>query len=143
MKFQCHQCLCLTDSFYKSCIDKKDYICKSCSKIKNKEYRDKIRSTNNLEAKFCYARASAKNRGKEFTFTKEQYVESASQPCHYCKRPSHGLGIGLDRIDNGLGYTPENTLPCCRDCNRIRGNALTVKEMEIAMIAVLAFRNQA
>jgi 5-methylcytosine-specific restriction endonuclease McrA len=35
--------------------------------------------------------------------------------CHYCGNKI--IGVGLDRIDSSIGYTIENCVPCCKDCN--------------------------
>ena len=29
---------------------------------------------------------------------------------------------GIDRVDNNIGYTEENTVPCCEFCNRAKLN---------------------
>ncbi len=96
-----------------------------------------IRSANyrkTLNGKFQQTRATAIGRphrqGKslEWTLTFEAYVAITSQPCYYCRGSLPPTG-GLDRIDNTLGYTKENVLPCCTTCNRIRSNTFAVEEM--------------
>jgi len=37
------------------------------------------------------------------------------KPCYYCNVPMEM--VGLDRVDNDIGYTVENTVPCCTMCN--------------------------
>jgi hypothetical protein len=65
------------------------------------------------------------------------------QPCHYCGGMLlDETGCGLDRRNNSIGYTIENVLPCCGVCNQIRNVHLTVKEMEVAMGAVLMYRDK-
>jgi hypothetical protein len=70
----------------------------------------------------------AKRRGFEFELTKEQFCELTKQNCHYCNampsqrtrnRTANGDYIynGLDRIDTIKGYTIDNVVPCCKDCN--------------------------
>jgi len=68
----------------------------------------------------------AKNRE---TMTLEDYLSFEGRPCHYCGFPRPAKGIGLDRINNGLGHTLKNSLPCCDECNIARSNHLTVAEM--------------
>lgn len=44
------------------------------------------------------------------------------KPCWYCKIDlSKHCGHKLDRVDNELGYSIDNVVPCCADCNRIKG----------------------
>lgn len=85
-----------------------------------------------------YKRAmkSAKDRGLDWGITRAQYAILSLMVCHYCSQPI-GSGVGLDRIDNSVGYLPTNVLPCCFRCNSVRGDQLTVQEMEIAMKAIL------
>jgi hypothetical protein len=49
------------------------------------------------------------------------FVERAiCQECTYCgERPPR---MSLDRIDNSIGHTKENVVPCCVRCNLVRGN---------------------
>lgn len=56
---------------------------------------------------------------------------SASKRCKY--KPSGSRGYSLDRIDNNLGYSVENVVPCCWGCNYIRRDYLTHGEMLIIM----------
>jgi hypothetical protein len=76
-------------------------------------------------------RGGAKGRGLLFTITKDEFSSLTSQPCHYCGLPPYhtfntkGLNgnytyTGLDRVDNSLGYTLENVVPCCGVCNRMK-----------------------
>lgn len=142
MKHECYKCKNTTDNFYKSSLIKKDYICKPCSVIRNSVDRSKRTARNDLNARFSYAKASAKSSGKNWSLTKEEYCEIVSKNCHYCDKPSEGLGVGLDRINNDktIGYTISNVLPCCKDCNRIRSNLLTVEETKVAIQAIIRFR---
>lgn len=39
--------------------------------------------------------------------------------CHYCGTlcPRWSQGYWVDRVDNDIGYRPDNCLPCCKPCN--------------------------
>lgn len=37
-------------------------------------------------------------------------------PCHYCGATGWEI-MGCDRVDNTLPHTPDNVVPCCRECN--------------------------
>lgn len=73
--------------------------------------------------------------------TVEDFTEKATAPCFYCgqkpsqtvlgesKRQYNGEFIhnGIDRKNNALGYTCENTVPCCKNCNRAK-DTMTAEE---------------
>lgn len=84
-----------------------------------------------------YARA-AKQRGIEWIVQWEQFCSLIASPCTYCgsgpsqvMTESHRNGgftyTGLDRVDNRVGYTPDNITPCCGTCNYMK-RALSVTE---------------
>lgn len=45
------------------------------------------------------------------------------------------LYSGMDRANSRVGYRPGNCIPCCRECNMLKGNQLSVTEM----VAVIKF----
>lgn len=49
--------------------------------------------------------------------------------CDYCLAPLGKYGVGLDRINNSKGYTIDNIVPCCGNCNKLKNNILTRFEM--------------
>ena len=57
---------------------------------------------------------SSKRKNLSFTFTVEEFREFYDAPCTYC-----GLtpAQGIDRRNNAIGYLPENSVPCCAQCN--------------------------
>ena len=60
----------------------------------------------------------AKSRGKSFDITFKQFLTFLDVPCYYCGGPVSK--VGLDRIDNAIGYTMENIVPCCTACNKMK-----------------------
>lgn len=76
---------------------------------------------------------AAKKRNLPFTLTKQQFIDLTSMSCHYCGaeptykmlykkdgRPMHNGGIvvnGVDRMNNTDGYSLENSVACCSECN--------------------------
>ena len=50
------------------------------------------------------------------------------KPCVYCGGTER---VGADRIDNTRGHTKDNDVPCCVECNSVRGNMFTYEEMLI------------
>lgn len=80
----------------------------------------------------------AKNRGIEFGISKEDFLALAVLPCKYCGAPpsqvhaTKGLNgsftySGVDRVDSSKGYTVDNCVPCCKDCNYAK-RLMTVPE---------------
>jgi 5-methylcytosine-specific restriction endonuclease McrA len=66
--------------------------------------------------------ASAKSRGTPLYLTQEQW-EIKTKYCSYCGDfIQEKSGTKLDRIDNSFGYTDENTVGCCRQCNVAKNN---------------------
>jgi len=82
---------------------------------------------------------SAKHKGYDFDLTEEQFKEITQQNCYYCgAKPNQKVGRGLfgeyihngiDRIDNSKGYTIDNIVPCCKQCNYAKRN-LTSQEFK-------------
>jgi hypothetical protein len=78
---------------------------------------------------FYSYRTTARSRGFPFDLTIEQTVELMTKPCFYCgakpsnvRRTDEGDFVysGIDRINNKLGYTKGNCVPCCIDCNKAK-----------------------
>ena len=47
----------------------------------------------------------------------------ASQPCQYCgELRKNGASYHTDRVDNNVGYTRDNCVPCCTRCNMMKKN---------------------
>lgn len=83
-----------------------------------------------INAKYKELLRTAKRRQLEVNITFEQYAPLVQENnCFYCPNSLSKLGSGLDRKDNSIGYTLENVVPCCRSCNRTKGDRLTFEEM--------------
>ena len=59
---------------------------------------------------------------------KLHYADGRERSCQYCCGENNKAGIGLDRINNDIGYTAKNTVPCCRGCNSWKGTHHTYEE---------------
>lgn len=74
-----------------------------------------------------YYKRGARRRGLSWELSDDDFDRLISQPCHYCGQPpslkketrssATRLCNGIDRADSTLGYTPKNTVSCCRICN--------------------------
>jgi len=76
-------------------------------------------------------RGAARRRGLVWALTDEDFDRITAQPCHYCGCPPSARSVraqgrseftynGIDRVDNELGYIPDNVLPCCKICNNAK-----------------------
>ena len=77
----------------------------------------------------CDYRKSARVKGNTFDLSKEHIAKLINQECYYCGTPpgnklkQHNRMItyqGIDRKDNTKGYTPDNVVPCCIVCNKMK-----------------------
>ena len=83
----------------------------------------------NIKHRFSKTRVDAKRRGLTFTLTFSAYAATTNQPCGYCGGLTPKTACGLDRMDNSRGYEADNIIPCCRECNVIKGARYTAPEM--------------
>lgn len=76
-------------------------------------------------------RKSAETRSLAFTLTDEEFFAIGTQDCTYCGTGPRKMAApktyygeyyftGLDRIQSDKGYTLDNVLPCCKDCNYMK-----------------------
>jgi len=81
----------------------------------------------------CGYKCDAKDRGYCWDLTDDIFFSLCKEPCFYCgdlprniSKSIYGTGDfiynGVDRKDNSLGYTKDNTVTCCRICNRAKSN---------------------
>ncbi len=88
-------------------------------------------------------RSDAKRRLIQWEITKEYWNSITMKPCHYCgteksnrikgrirrdgsQSPDY-LYNGIDRVNNDIGYTINNCVPCCKNCNFMK-RKLSVEE---------------
>lgn len=76
---------------------------------------------------------NARSRGITFELSKDNFAKLTKQNCYYCGcepaqekinycSPKHGSYIynGIDRLNNIEGYTMDNCVSCCGDCNKMK-----------------------
>jgi len=84
-----------------------------------------------------YIKRARKNK-LEFTLQPKEFEELIHKDCFYCGTPPSNhyksrfddndcIYNGLDRVDNTKGYTVDNVVPCCKNCNTTKG-ALSTDE---------------
>jgi len=98
--------------------------------------KQKSRRTGEGPHRFAHARAVSRQRGRVWTLDSDQFYELIRKPCEYCGFPVSKCGTGLDRKDSSSGYTPDNVVPCCSDCNTAKSDAFTFEEMKVIGAAI-------
>lgn len=79
-------------------------------------------SYNELRSQYC---RNARKRNLPFALSDKELRRLFTSICYYCGAPPASIWKGatafvyngLDRIDNTLGYIPDNVVPCCTTCN--------------------------
>lgn len=87
-----------------------------------------IPKDNDIIVKYKQYQANCVKRNMEFGLSFDEFKSFWNKPCHYCDERIES--IGLDRVDNSIGYKKENVVPCCWDCNRLKGNMEMVSFMD-------------
>lgn len=89
---------------------------------------DGIAGCNNL---YCSYVSGARRRGLAFELSRDEFAAIVTKPCTYCGRKEVNVVsvphyrtkfyyTGIDRVDNTIGYTLENCVPCCKQCNQAK-----------------------
>lgn len=97
-------------------------------KLKRPKYKEAERAGNlkwlaahPAKASYIRRKAAAKwRRGQQLVWeiSEEWYVLNIwDKKCAYGDHPANG---GIDRVDNSIGYTPDNCVPCCWWCNSVK-----------------------
>lgn len=112
--------------------------CKECHKIKTKAWRISV------DARYKKLLGNKQLRGLATNISKEDYTNLISSPCYYCGKITLGVeqGGGLDRLDNSKGYTLDNVVACCSECNCMRMHHYTSDEFKIVRVLIDKMRKQ-
>lgn len=120
-------------------------------------YEDRSLPAFNQLYEHAYKR-SALRRGTSFELTRAEFRSIISRNCFYCGAPpvefkrvsgvqmSICMANGVDRVDNALGYTLDNVVPCCFACNHAK-HVLTQEDFlllanKIAALHPVNFSNE-
>ncbi len=105
-----------------------------CKKCQNKiNSKNRVLSNYMQIRNFLYGhyKQKAKKRNYEFSLDFDHFDSLIQKNCYYCnQKPEEHKGDlirlqekipfkrnGIDRKDNNIGYTIENSVPCCTMCN--------------------------
>jgi hypothetical protein len=108
---------CWTCNQMKSCLDPTTFI-ERCSQISlHNGYKGKITENWDTVKGMTYAKYK-KLIKRDIEITKDHYDTLRNGNCTYCGRSAiNGHMNGIDRVNNNIGYTLENCVSCCGDCN--------------------------
>lgn len=73
-----------------------------------------------IKTQYGNYKRSALRRGLHFEISLEKFSCFSYVPCKFCGVISNTVGI--DRINNNLGYLMHNLVSCCKNCNRSKNN---------------------
>lgn len=112
--------------------------CRKCKDKRNRTLKPAYTRFNGVYTDYKH-KALVRNTVNEFSLTKEDAYQLFSKNCYYCNLPPSNVYLnkrsglpevkysGIDRLDSSKGYTVENTVPCCKQCNYAK---LTMTEQE-------------
>lgn len=76
----------------------------------------------NVNPRLDAIKRAAEKRGIEWHLTDEEAKVMMTTACIYCKHIDLEVRVnGIDRLDSSKSYTTENCVPCCKDCNYMKG----------------------
>lgn len=98
-------------------------MCDSCLTLERRTSR-----TDEQKLKYSYNtyKENARKRGIDFSLAYDEFFPLTQMNCTYCDSvPTNKISRfnnevtyqGIDRVDNSIGYTKSNSVPCCKFCN--------------------------
>jgi len=94
------------------------YVQKYVSSNKEKVYTYGKSYNRTVAGAYRSYKSHAQRRNKLFEITEIEFAKIITKPCTYCGESDERIGV--DRIDNTVGYTKENSTPCCKMCNYMK-----------------------
>lgn len=101
--------------------ERKNYLDENKDILKEKAKN----SYKSLHGRFMAYKKTAKRSDLEFLLTEKEFSLFWKQNCFYCNDKIET--IGLDRIDNNIGYNINNIVSCCIECNYLKSKHDTKK----------------
>lgn len=103
-------------------IYRRQYNLKNKERLNEKRRKNRIKIIkiikSPLEKRYTAYVCNAKNNNRYFSLTFDNFKELIAGKCYYCGISNK---IGIDRKDNQIGYTKENSVSCCWTCNKLKG----------------------
>ena len=126
------RCDCGNESLVRTSNWKREVKSCGCLKRSRENFPNAQAAVNRLIDR--YKRGAVK-RGQEWNLSESEFRAITGQNCAYCgsppaqrvratsKQPDQVYVYnGIDRIDSGRGYTPDNCVTCCVTCNRMKSD---------------------
>lgn len=126
----------------KVCSDCESTLPKACFYV-NVTSKDGLQGICKVCARVRSVIDNAQPRGYEVSIGKERIRELIMDKCYYCGEPGSLENVlGVDRADNSLGYTHDNSVSCCKACNLMKGKFGSLDFVEhAAKIVAHSLRN--
>jgi len=99
------------------------HVCKDCKGSQVCEHNNIIQRCAICRPNLVYNRYQKDATKRELTFSLslDVFKTLIYQSCRYCGRsPQEASGMGIDRLDNSIGYEPFNCRACCDLCNYMK-----------------------
>ena len=106
----------------------KELLKYSSTKVPSKRKDGSITTRNFISFKFKIFKSGAKVRKKSWNLTQEEVAKLITSPCYYCCR-YFAEKMGIDRVNNLIGYEPGNVVSCCNQCNKAK-HTMSVDEFK-------------
>jgi len=107
-------------------------MCSFESKLKSDLRTRKTNGESSWNRHFKVYQSSANKREIDFKLSKQEFMSITSKDCYHCGAKPRLINYtkkkldpdwgniranGIDRLDNNMGYTANNCVPCCKPCN--------------------------
>jgi hypothetical protein len=103
---------------------------KSCGCYRGRPLKSGRSSRNSILSRY---KRNAHIAGRPWLLTEELFDCLTSGNCHYCGQAPTNVHSthtsfgefhynGIDRKDSDLGYTPDNVVSCCKECQKAKSN---------------------
>ncbi len=120
----------------------KEYKARKEAREKRQEFAKLHPTRKSITRLYSFYRSVAKRRELSWEISFEDFKFLRQLYCYYCEGDLPKCGVALDRMDNNKGYSIDNVLPCCGDCNKTRGDRYTVEETKIMIDSLKLHRKQ-
>lgn len=125
-----YKCVCGTEKIINKRAVNEEKI-KSCGCLQKQSIKKLQKGEASFNALYSRYRSRSLEKNVCFDLTKECFRKLVTSSCFYCLQvPRNVVHItkhngdfvynGIDRVDNKQGYSLDNCVTCCEDCNRAK-----------------------